>query len=74
MKTTNWKSMDSDSGLGIGGINNDQSMPIIPSAEAIRRRMEAEKSAKVCRKCGASSLDGAMFTTVVGSGICDDCY
>jgi len=64
--------MDSDSGLGIGGINNDQSMPIIPSAEAIGRRMEAEKSAKVCRKCGESSLDGARFTNG-GGNICDDC-
>lgn len=31
------------------------------------------KQGEVCRKCGASASDGAMFTTIAGSGICDDC-
>ena len=31
------------------------------------------KGGEVCRKCGASASDGAMFTTIAGSGICDDC-
>tara|TARA_R110000868_G_C10607994_1_gene741133 strand:+ start:99 stop:515 length:417 start_codon:yes stop_codon:yes gene_type:complete len=63
-----------DSGLGIGGIRNDQSMPIIPSARAFARVQRLSDTDTVCRRCGASKhFDGAMFTTITGSGICDDC-
>jgi len=27
----------------------------------------------ICSKCGSAESDGAMFTTIQGSGICDDC-
>lgn len=65
---------DTDSGLGIGGIGNDQSMPVIPSARAISRVQRMRDTDIVCKKCGASkNFDGAMFTTNAGSGICDDC-
>lgn len=65
---------DTDSGLGIGGINRDQSMPMIPSARAIERAQRMAATDTVCKRCGASkNFDGAMFTTLGGSGICDDC-
>ena len=66
--------MDTDSGLGIGGIGNDQSMPTVPSARAFARVQRLSDTDTVCRRCGASKhFDGAMFTTITGSGICDDC-
>jgi len=65
---------DSDSGLGIGGINNDQSMPFIPSAAAIGRVQRLHDTDTICRRCGASkNFGGAMFTNFSGSNICDDC-
>lgn len=65
---------DTDSGLGIGGINNDQSMPMIPSAAAIERLQRMHDTDTICRRCGASrNFDGAMFSTLAGSNICDDC-
>ena len=65
---------DIDSGLGIGGINNDQSLPIIPSAADIERFENMQATDKVCKRCGASkNFAGAMFTN--GSkNICDDCF
>lgn len=73
-KTQEWRSVDVDSGLGIGGINNDQSMPTIPSVRAIERVQKMHDTDTICRKCGASeNFDGAMFTTLGGSNICDDC-
>lgn len=64
---------DSDSGLGIGGINDDQSMPFIPSERAIARVQRMADTDVICRRCGASkNFSGAMFTTV-GGNICDDC-
>lgn len=69
-----WQSMDIDSGLGIGGINNDQAAPFVPSAAAIGRVQRMHDTDIVCRRCGASAnFDGAMFTTLGGSNICDDC-
>ena len=69
-----WQTMDIDSGLGIGGINNDQSAPFVPSAAAIARVQHLHDTDTVCRRCGASAhFDGAMFTTLGGSNICDDC-
>ena len=66
-------SMDIDSGLGIGGINNDQSMPVIPSLQAMERVQKMYDTDKICKRCGSSkNFDGAMFTTY-GNGICDDC-
>ena len=72
--TDNYHPNDTDSGLGIGGINNDQSLPIIPTAEDIERFEHMQATDKVCKRCGASkNFDGAMFTN--GSKtICDDCY
>lgn len=65
---------DTDSGLGIGGINRDQSMPVIPSIAALERIEKMTKTDIVCKKCGASqNFGGAMFTTLRGSRICDDC-
>ena len=62
------------SGLGIGGINNDQSSPVIPSARALERIQRMHDTDIVCRRCGASkNFDGAMFTTG-GGDICDDCF
>lgn len=70
----NPESHDTDSGLGIGGIANDQSMPTVPSARALARVQRLSDTDTVCRRCGASKhFDGAMFTTIAGSGICDDC-
>jgi hypothetical protein len=64
---------DTDSGLAIGGINNDQSMPIIPTERAIAKAQYMLDTDVICRRCGASrNFDGAMFTTV-GGNICDDC-
>lgn len=64
---------DTDSGLGIGGINNDQSMPFIPSERAIARVQRMYDTDTICRRCGASrNFGGAMFTTI-GGNICDDC-
>lgn len=69
-----WQTMDIDSGLGIGGINNDQSMPSVPSAAAIERVQRLHDTDTVCRRCGASAnFDGAMFTNFGGGDICDDC-
>jgi hypothetical protein len=44
-----------------------------PSERAIGRYERAVSKAIICRRCGTSSLNGAMFTTMSGSGICDDC-
>lgn len=64
---------DTDSGLGIGGINNDESMPFIPSERAIARVQRMYDTDTICRRCGGSkNFSGAMFTTI-GGNICDDC-
>lgn len=69
-----WQTMDIDSGLGIGGIGNDQAAPLVPSVEAIERVRKLTDTDTICRKCGASqNFDGAMFTTISGGDICDDC-
>lgn len=69
-----WQTMDIDSGLGIGGINNDQSAPFVPSVEAIERVQRLHNTDTVCRRCGASKhFDGAMFTNFGSGNICDDC-
>jgi hypothetical protein len=65
---------DIDSGLGIGGINNDQSTPTVPSLKAIERLQRLHDTDIICKRCSASAnFDGAMFTTLVGTPICDDC-
>jgi hypothetical protein len=66
---------DFQGSFGIGGIGiyQQNETPIIPSDETIRRYEEAVKNATVCKICGCSSLDGAMFTTIRGGDICDDC-
>jgi len=64
----------SHSGLGISGLANYDEKPIIPSVAAIKRMEKIENEMQICRRCGASDLiDGAMFTTMAGSGYCDDC-
>lgn len=66
--------LDTDSGLGIGGINNDQSLPVIPSERAIAYTQRLMETDVVCKRCGASqNFDGARFTTS-GTNICDDCF
>ena len=67
-------SIDIDSGLGIGGINNDQSAPIVPSIRALKKLEKMVNSDVICKRCGGSkNFDGAMFTTLCGGNICDDC-
>ncbi len=69
-----WQTMDIDSGLGIGGINNDQSAPFVPSVAAIERVQRLHDTDTICKRCGASkNFDGAMFTNFGGGNICDDC-
>jgi len=64
----------SHSGLGISGLANYDEPVIIPSTAAIKRMEKIELEMETCRRCGASDLiDGAMFTTMAGSGYCDDC-
>lgn len=65
---------DTDSGLGIGGINNDQTIPTIPTIAGLGRVEKMQATDIVCKRCGASkNFDGAMFTTLGGQKICDDC-
>lgn len=66
---------DTDSGLGIGGINRDQSAPTVPTIQAIKRIKHLTDTDTICRRCGASqNFDGAMFSTLGRSSrICDDC-
>jgi hypothetical protein len=48
--------------------------PEMMATEKTIARYEARVAASVtCRKCGARSLDGANFTTLGGTNICDDC-
>lgn len=63
----------SESGLGIGGLATYEEpviVPTMPQLAALERLAAAEI---ICKRCGASSLDGAMFTTLGGEPICDDC-
>ena len=60
-------------GIGAIGIYAANEMPVIPSIEGLARLEKRLASEQVCKRCGASSLDGAMFTTIAGSGVCDDC-
>ena len=64
---------DTDSGLGIGGINNDQALPAAPTIAGIRNAQKRLDNDIVCKRCHSRKSDGAMFTTMAGSGICDDC-
>lgn len=62
--------------MGIGGIGiyTENEMPQIPTVAQMERLEKLEQRATYCRRCGASDVfDGAMFTTLGGSGICDDC-
>lgn len=62
------------SGLGIGGLANYVEPVGLPSVAAIKRQERIEREMQVCNGCGQSDLiDGAMFTTMAGSGYCDDC-
>ena len=50
--------------FAIGGLSRGD------GAESV---MPMPKTGRVCRSCGHSESDGAMFTTDPGSGKCDDC-
>jgi hypothetical protein len=63
----------SESGLGIGGLATYEEPPVILTEQQWRRMEKLQATEIICKRCGASSLDGAMFTTLGGSGICDDC-
>lgn len=63
----------SESGLGIGGLATYEETPVIPSERQLERLERLLATEQICKRCGASSLDGAMFTTLGGSCICDDC-
>lgn len=63
---------DFDSGgFGIGGLARYEEKPFIPSERALKRYEKALQQATTCRVCGSS--DGAMFTTIAGGDVCDDC-
>ena len=64
---------DFDRGFGIGGLGRFEEEPFVPSVQAMRRQAERESRTTICRRCGESSLDGAMFTTIRGGNVCDDC-
>jgi hypothetical protein len=67
------QAVDFDSGLGIGGLSRYEEPPAIPSVAALERYERMLEQATTCTRCGASSLDGAMFTTLAGGDVCDDC-
>lgn len=66
-------SQDFDRGFGIGGLGRHEETPAIPTIEQLERMKQAQRRARRCRRCGQTELDGAMFTTMPSSGICDDC-
>lgn len=62
--------------IGIGGIGiyEENEMPQIPTVAQIERMERLERQATYCQRCGESDVfDGAMFTTLGSSGLCDDC-
>lgn len=70
------QSIESYGIMGIGGIGTyeENEMPQIPTVAQIERQERLERQATCCRRCGRSDVfDGAMFTTLGSSGICDDC-
>ena len=68
------KKSDFDRGFGIGGLERYTEPPTILTREQLKKLEQMEASDQRCHKCGASkNFDGAMFTTLGGSGICDDC-
>lgn len=64
---------DFDSGMGIGGINRIEETIPQPSSKTYQAQMQRINTARKCRKCGSTELEGAMFTTLPSSGLCDDC-
>lgn len=65
---------DFDKGFGIGGLGRHVEPITVPTIKAIEKMERIEREMEVCRQCGASNIiDGAMFTTIAGSGYCDDC-
>jgi len=49
-------------------------LEVMPSEKSIAKIEKLLDSAVICKRCGSSSLDGAMFTTLGRSSrICDDC-
>ena len=57
------------------GVFEENETPVIPSEAALARIEKMEGTDVVCRRCGASrNFDGAMFTTMRGGNICDDCF
>jgi len=61
-------------GLGIGNLGRYVEEPAVPTIQQIERLEKLEAQAQYCKRCGCSDVfDGAMFTTIAGSGLCDDC-
>lgn len=65
--------IDFDRGFGIGGLGRYEESYLVPTVPQIRCMSELEAEAKICRCCGQSEFDGAMFTTITYGDICDDC-
>jgi hypothetical protein len=65
---------DFDKGFGIGGLARHEEPPFVSTVKQIERLERLEKKARRCRRCGQTDVfDGAMFTTIAGGDICDDC-
>lgn len=62
-----------DGGLAIGGLGRHVEQSPAPTVEQIKRQDRRQAQTRRCKSCGCSELDGAMFTTAPGSGLCDDC-
>ena len=61
-------------GFGIGGLGRYEEPPFIPTKAQMDKLECMEARATYCRRCGESDVfDGAMFTTLASSGLCDDC-
>jgi len=50
--------------FAIGGLN---------SGDGAEVSTAWPKAGKICRSCGSAESDGAMFTTLAGGDLCDDC-
>ncbi len=64
---------DFDRGFGIGGLGRQVAKDTLTPRQA-ERKAQAERETKYCSICGASELDGAMFSTDAGGNVCDDCF
>lgn len=65
---------------GIGRVPADvdatsEAMAHLEAGEIMARRSTPapRRPIETCGVCGQASEHGAMFTTIAGSGVCDDC-